>query len=157
MFVFSVTMFSVKNELLVRWCSQQQSMSVETRKIVSGLCGHLACDGLHFKLFFCHRPYRAALAKLLCQTSHEDCGVIVSDFGVFDNNNNMGKTHLLGAREEKIRSSCLRFFDSCRSGVYRSCCFKSYPLQSMTTLDPSPQCRSTTYSPFAVWYRMLML
>lgn len=125
-----------------------------------------ACDGLHFKLFFCHRAHQAAIVKLLCQTSHEDCDVIVSDFGVFDLQVAKNKQAItLGHMRKKLgwlgqpesRSSYLHFFDSCHSGTYRNCCFQSCPLQSMTTLDPSPQCRSTSYSPFTVSYHMLML
>lgn len=38
MFVFSFTMFGVKDELLGRWCSQWQSVCFETRRTISGLC-----------------------------------------------------------------------------------------------------------------------
>jgi len=46
MFVFSFTMFSVKDELLGRWCSQWQNACFETERTISDYAGHPAHGGL---------------------------------------------------------------------------------------------------------------
>lgn len=160
MFVFSFTMFSVKDELLGRCCSQWQSVCFETRRTVSGraITVHPAHGVLWFKFFFCHGPYRGALVKPLHVRLHGDCGAAVSNFVAFvlqvvkKTANNVNPICLGRMREGSAwlgqlesRPSYLHFFYNFHTEVHKCCCLKCLLLQSLTTSDLASQLISTSY------------
>lgn len=169
MFVFSFTMFSVKDELLGRWCSQRQNTCFKTRRTVSGCAGHPARGGLWFKSFFCHGPYWGALVKLLhirlcMDTVVLQCLILRYLFcrGLkkINNVNPICLGHMTEGSawlsQLENQSSYSHFFYNCHAEVHKCCCLKSHLLQSLTTLDFTSQFRSTIHSPFPVSYHMII-
>lgn len=170
MFVFSFTMFGVKDELLGRWCSQWQSVCFETRRTISGLCWSYSMWWTLVQVLLLPWTFLGALVKSLHVRLRTgivvlQCLILQHLFCIWlkkSKYNTVGKYHLFELHERgsawldqlESKSIHLHFFYSFHTGVHQCCSLKSHPLRSLTTLDLALQFRSTIHSPFPVSYLM---